>query len=516
MNTRAPFSFLLVENAATCASGYPSYRQIWEEVCNNQLMFDPAQVHEGVWLLDAAIAARLKSSGGLREFSRHRGADPAMDELWASWVNVCPHSVIGDGDVQCQRIASLIKLGSSQCLSALLALYPQKMESIQAQWSKDNIAYLSKPFFNYVLSEDLIGTLGTLLGSGILPDSSKAKGHPLTQVKSAQCASLLLESGVSVACFPGQELLSLTSSRDLPAKSIGEIMQAIISHSPIVDTPEASASRMAQGLSHKTAEQFQIEARNAGWSPSFRPQGFSPARAWAQEFIGNSSSNFVEGGALSWLRRQPSHGRCLSGETHSDASWTWACMFPHNPGHAQRHAEVAQDMEQGLPSWARLQDFHRRLQDAGALTDGCFEKAIVRLIMEQHYQRNQEQYPKFMWEGWFSEKNGKTWVLDAIRHNPRCTLQLNVVLECGEVNGFQGHALALALMLAGVCKEKDIIDKSVEVWNRGVRPAIREGDANRLVELVDPLNAEYSAMIQAWCLNEFSAPNITTSRHFRL
>lgn len=505
-----PFAFRLVSNAASCSPDFPGYPQIWGEVCAGRLQFDPLQVHDGVWLLDEAIMARRKSSGGLRAFSKNHGADPSMDKLWASWVSRCPISLLGDTKTQCQRIARLINLGSSDCLSALLTLAPQSQEDIQKEWSAENVAYLGRPFMDYVISQDLRGTLSALLERGFLPRSASIKDHPLLNVKSAQAASALLHYGIDVSAFPDQSLIDATAIRDLPAKTMGEIVEVLISQSPIKDTAQAKLLRMSKGLSDKTSEQFQMEARSAGWTPSSRPNEFSPVQTWAQSLLGDSNVNLVEGGALAWLRRQPSHGRFSLSQEYSDAKYAWACLFPHRPSDAQRHAEVAQDMVQSDPAWARLHEFKKVLQEKNALSDGCFEKAVVRLMMERVAQNKDEIQDKWMWEDWFSPIGKATWILDAIRVPPKSFMPLDVVLDAGLDAGMVSHSFALTLALAGACNNERIMKRLIDLWDEGVRPLVREGDLGRIIEGLEPLDSKFASTLQAWGLNEFS---LISNRH---
>lgn len=510
MSEFRPFGFHLVENAVVKYQNAPSYSQIWGEVEAGRLIIDAGLCHEDVWILDVAIDARLKITEGVKKLSENQGADPCMEKLWKKWASEAPSHVLGDADCQSERVAKLITLGISDTLDVLLARGSIDPVDILKKWKDYRFTMSGTHPVLLGVNHDFIHTVDVLLKNGF--ELRGLEFNPFLKVKSAEMAVVLLRHDTGFH-LKNESLIDETFKRQLPAGTLEEIVVAFQEYGGLSETKEKKLARLSVGLENKTNEQFQVEAKIAGWSPSLNRHEFSPVQGWVLREIANNISFNNESGALAWLRKQPSHGKVFPGNQYSDAKLAWAMLLPNNLAAAECHAQTASDMpDETLHE--RLKRYHGFLTDKGLLASGKFEKAISTCATSLCWRSVDDGgFAGFLNEC-FDEENDNSWILWSIQDLPRNDATLVTILEksisCGE--GSKGFSLVLAL--ASTNPSKYVKSSITNAWGAGIRPFCLSEDWPRLEEISRKMGGDFTAQMQQWRLDQQSIPaSISRPKH---
>lgn len=512
-----PFSFLLVENAVVKHQNHPPYAVIAEEVETGRLQIDPATSHEGVWLLDAAIKARLYLNEGPRKMAEQRGADPAMDALWAQWARSAPDACLGDLAQQAARQAKLIRLGCSQSLHELIKRKRFEQNEIAAAWIIEKSNMLSDTAMEYVIRSDYMHTLSCLLANGYRAEDKAKEKHPLAIVKSGECAELLLRYGIDHSVFEGAELIDLTATRDIPVQSMTKIMQVLERAGNIPNPQEDKLARLAKNLEKKTKDQFLAEADIAGWSPVLSRQDFSPVEVWSRSVIGNPQKSAInEGAILGWLKKQSSHGKLHPGQTHSDAKLAWACLFASEPFVAEEHAKIAQDLPEET-MFQRLVGYRDFLKENNVEPEAWVAKAMSSILQGYYWKDQEDLAAARFFDECMQAHMGKSWIVANVGggYSPP---HIDNLFTLGERIDRPMHAMSIALALCSPVhnaspRNMELIQKA---WQSGNRPVFIREDIEALSAKMALIDPALSAEIENWALGQETTQQLPSRVGLRL
>lgn len=511
MAAKPPAAFLLVSQAALCAPNLVDYPQIDAEMKAGRMGFDPLLHHEGVWLLDHAIEARLKSDAGAREQKKNRGADPCMDALWAQWLSAAAEDVLGGVQLQAARAARLARLGCSLSLDVALSKVKISPRLIQQEDDATVASPLRMNLLARAVKNDHIGTIEILLRHGFAKQSFTLNEHPLAVVKSPDVAQLLLDSGLDPLAVPikSGSLIDFTSRRSLGAGVMQEIIEVLRGSRKVEDTPEQRLSRVAFGLDKKPLEQLRAQMRDAQWSPSRRGNLPSPVVKWARQTIMNPTRPGVSmaGASLAWLSKQPGTGTVFADQPWSDAAWLWATAMGNDPSECDRFSSAAQDLCRLDPS-CRF-DTLQKIIDAEQLPQSFMEQSICASLQRTGYIVHPQVKNKELsglLDILFRKTDRGSWVLSRYHHKqPRS----NGLVSIGEyLQVVPGPAvnvsrwMSLALVVASIDEDRVLAECVKAAWNRGIRPLKEPFDAQVVANKNFEFDDELLAMVDAWVLSQ--------------
>lgn len=508
-STRPPLGFMLVSQAATCEPSLASYQQIYDEERSGSLKIDPDLCHEGVWLLDHAIKMRLASRGGLRAFRAARGADPAMDALWARWLSSASSERLGSIADQAERIALLVQAGSSKCLDVALSLGIPK-DLVREKWKEQKPSALRSEIMAECVRQDLLETARALLRHGYLDDRCVSKA--LLSVKKHDMLEMLLDFGADPSMVVAPGIIDGLLASEVSASELGRMMERLARIPGLSGASEDHLRRLSSKMGQKSLEQFRVEMRLAQWSPSSRGSLPSPVIAWARGQLEGAASASLGSPVLSWLAKQPSFSSPTEGESWSEAAWVWAALFAKHPQHAEEFAVCAKDMPAVEDPGERVAFFHRFTELNGL--PRWVEDAIGGQLSDLSgiEVAKRASLVKKKLEGWIGDGSSGAFLghfTTPARRAPDPTAWLKCLSAPGDEIP-RAQAMTLACWMAFVQEDFRLLRDVEGAWESGARPLAGEAVILAFSGLLANKSGSLASKMGAWLLDH-KAPQISPS-----
>lgn len=503
--------FLLVSQAALCAPHLVDYAQLEAEEKAGRIIFDPLLQHEGVWLLDHAIAARVKSDAGLRDQKKNRGAHPGMDALWSRWLHAAPEGVLGSKGRQAARAAKLSRLGCSLSLGAALerGLDPAL---IQAKDDAQQSSSLGLNILSRAIRDDYLATVKVLVRYGFSRLPFSAQHHPLKVVRSADILQVLLDAGLDPDDVPLTEgsLIDFTAARDLAAGTMHKLIEVLRKSGRIKDGRRERVARIGVGLEKKSLEQLRTEMRDANWPSVNNETQPSPIVEWARWKINNPVRAGFEMStpALQWLARQPGIGRPRPGQKWSDAAWLWAVSMANAPASCEIFSSASKELK-GLAPAKRFEVLGGFLESEG-LPRSFASSAVCASLQDASYHRNKSEQVIALFHCLFRPTKNGAWVLGAYTEPQPKKSNLEAILavcRTGEnAPVASSQWMSLALIIASVEKDGFLVSAIKQAWNDGIRPLGDPADRKLVLNRDFLFDQELSSMVSSWDLSAIALP----------